>query len=102
MTFEGGLDDAALDAAAATVDDAHVAESSRYGRIEVFLDNRRDLARRKAVEIQFALDGNMHGIHHGIANGKPQGDDLTADLAGGATTEDRLRLPWAVRLMKWL
>ncbi len=102
MTFECGLDDAALDPAAATVDDPHVAESSRHGRIDVLLDNRRDLARRKAVEIQFSLDGNTHGIHHGVANGKPEGNDLTAELAGRAATEGRPRAPRALPVMKWL
>jgi len=58
MSLEHRLDDAALDAAAAAVHEADFGQSGprRFG--EVFVDDRRDVARREGMQIEFAPDRN--------------------------------------------
>jgi hypothetical protein len=54
------LHDAALDAATAAVNQPHFIESGSGGRVDVLLDNRWNIARRERVQIQFALDRDLH------------------------------------------
>ena len=51
MLLERGLDDAALDAFAAPVDQPHFAQPGLVGRAHVFLDHRRNVARVEGVQI---------------------------------------------------
>ena len=52
------LDDPTLHAAAAAVHETHFAKAGNGGRGEVFADDRRDVFRRKCVEIELAFDWN--------------------------------------------
>jgi hypothetical protein len=58
VPFEGRLNDATLDSAAASVDDAHVTQAGGSRGLDVFVHDRRDVARGEGMEIQFVLDGN--------------------------------------------
>ena len=67
MTVERLLDDAALDAAAAAVNEAQRAETARVRGRDVLLDHRRDILRRERVQIELRLDGKFEGIvGHGV------------------------------------
>jgi hypothetical protein len=69
VPFEGGLDDAALDAATATVDDAHLMEAGGGSRIDVFVNDRGHVARRERVKVEFVLDGKSQRLFgHGDAS----------------------------------
>lgn len=52
VAFEERLDARALMAAAAAVDQAHFAQAGGVRGGEVFVDERRDVGRREAVEIE--------------------------------------------------
>ena len=56
MAIENGLYEATLDATAATVDKADFGEAEPGRRADVFLDDRRDIARRERVQVDLALD----------------------------------------------
>jgi len=60
MAFERLLDDAALDTAAAAVNEANLAKAAFPGRGDVFLDDRFDVARIEGVEIENPLNRNSH------------------------------------------
>ena len=67
MTLERLLDDAALDAAAAAVNEAQRAQTARVRGRDVLLDHRRDILRRERVQIELRLDGKLEGIvGHGV------------------------------------
>jgi len=58
VAIERGLDDAALDSSAATVDEAHFAKTRERCRFDVFVDNRRNVPGCERVEIELAFDRN--------------------------------------------
>jgi hypothetical protein len=66
MLVEGSLDDAALHAATAAVDQPDFAEAGGGRRVDVFLDNRWNVAGRKRVQIEFRFDGDSKRVisHH--------------------------------------
>src|SRR5256885_8900926 len=55
--IECRLNDTALDAGSASVNDADFAEAGPRRGVDVLLDDGRDVARREHVEIDLALDG---------------------------------------------
>ena len=57
MPFERRLDDAALHAAAPAVHQTHLCQSRRHRRRHVLVDDRRDIARREAVEVELRSIG---------------------------------------------
>ena len=57
MAFERLLDDATLDATAASVNEANLAKAVFPGSRDIFLDDRFDVARTEGVEIENAFDG---------------------------------------------
>ena len=58
MTLERGLHEAALDAAPATVDEPHLAQTGGRRRRHEFDDDGCDIARREGVQIDLALNWN--------------------------------------------
>jgi hypothetical protein len=58
VPIEGGLDDAALHAAAAPVDEAHLGDALGCGRAHVFVDDRADVGGRERVQVDFRPDRN--------------------------------------------
>ena len=62
MPFEDLLDDSPLDAAAAPVDQAHLAQTCCVGLRDVLFDDRGNIPRVKRMKIQRTLDGNVEGI----------------------------------------
>ena len=56
VPFERLLDDAALYADAAAVDEAHVVESCRMRFVDVVRDDRGDVSRRERVQVEGAFD----------------------------------------------
>jgi hypothetical protein len=62
MAIESGLYDAALNAASAAVDEPNLSKARIGSRVDVFLDDRGDIARRERVEIDFGLDGDSDGL----------------------------------------
>ena len=56
MVLEGRLDDAALDAAAAAVDEAHLAQAGVVRGVEVIAHDRGDIFRTKRVQVDLGLD----------------------------------------------
>ena len=77
VPVERGLDDAALDAAAASVYETDFAQAGRRGGVDVFGDNRGNVARREGVEIELAFNGNAHGL---FAHVQPGSSALRAVL----------------------
>lgn len=73
MALERGLDDAALDAAPAAVDQPHFHQTGGRGRVDVGLDDGGDLPRREGVEVQLRFDRNVHRVV--VASGHPQLSD---------------------------
>ena len=59
MLLKNGMDDLALDAGAAAVDDADLAKAPLDGLIKVFLHNNMDLPWLKPVEIDGILDRDV-------------------------------------------
>ena len=60
MLFQHRLNDAALNAAAAAVNEPNFLETGFRGGVDVLVHNRRNIARRKGVEIEFTLDRYAH------------------------------------------
>ena len=58
MSVEHRLHDAALHAAAASVDQSHLAEPGSVGRLEVVRDDPAHVGWKERVQIQRVLDGN--------------------------------------------
>ena len=58
ISLERGLNDAALDAAPAAVDQPHLVQASRGRCLDIIVDDMRDVLRRKRMEVQFWLDRN--------------------------------------------
>jgi hypothetical protein len=58
VTFERVLHDSALDTRAATVDQSHLTQSIVVRRVDVLLDHRAHIARRKGVKVEGAFDGD--------------------------------------------
>ena len=56
MARENGLHDLSLDADAATVDQPHLGKPSGVCGVQVFGDDRGDVARRERVQIERILD----------------------------------------------
>lgn len=61
MTVERLLDDPALDAFAASVDEPNFTKSGLVRRVDVFLDNGGDVARSKRVQVELRFDGDAVG-----------------------------------------
>jgi hypothetical protein len=59
MLFEKRLNDAALDAAAAAVDEAQIDESGLVRRAEPRVDDFGNLPRWEHVQIQLTFDGHV-------------------------------------------
>ena len=57
MSFERLLDDRTLDAPSTPVDESHFSKTSGVSLVDVFLDERRDVARREGMKVQFPFDG---------------------------------------------
>ena len=62
MPFERLLHDAALHAAPAPVDQPYLPQAGRVRLVDVLIDDRRDIARRKRVEIERAFDRNPQWV----------------------------------------
>ena len=62
MAFERLLHDAALHAAAASVNEPNLAQPGGVCLVDVLVDDRRDIARRKRVEIERAFDRNPQRV----------------------------------------
>lgn len=59
MLLERGLNNGPLHAAAAAVHEAELRQARLVRGADVFLDHRRNVARRERVEIQLRLDGDV-------------------------------------------
>ena len=95
MAFERLLHDAALDAFSAAVNQSDFTESGGMCGIDVVLDNRPDVARRKRMQIERVFYGNLVGVF-GLQlstfrfrheQGLPAAD--VQALASGAVAESR-------------
>ena len=64
MLRQGAVHDAALDADAAAVDQAHLLKSRLVRRTHVFVDDRRNVIRPERVEIELGLNRNAVRIRH--------------------------------------
>src|SRR5258706_15957815 len=64
MTIENRLNDPALHATPASVNDANLAKPRADGRLDVSLDDRRDVARRERVQVDVILDGDAVRLVH--------------------------------------
>jgi len=62
MAFERGLHDSALHPAAAAVDESHVAQAGGSGGVDVLLHDRRDISRGEGMQVELALDRDMHRV----------------------------------------
>src|SRR5262245_56237557 len=73
MAFELRLNDAALDAAAASVHEPHFTQSRLRRRVDVFLDDGSNLSRRKRVQIDLRFDWNSYRVigHHSSSTRQP-------------------------------
>jgi len=60
VPFQDGLHDAALNAATAAVNQPHFGHAGFGRRGDVLVNHRGHIARRKGVEIDFALDRNPY------------------------------------------
>ena len=58
VTLERSLDDPALHATTASVDEPHLAKAGRAGRVQVLGDDGRNVAGRERVEIELGFDGD--------------------------------------------
>jgi hypothetical protein len=58
VALEDGVDDAALHASAPAVDESDLRQATLVGRPQIFVDDRRDVARGERVKIEFRVDGN--------------------------------------------
>ena len=57
MPLEHLLHDAALDAFAAAVNQAHLTEAELVRGVDVLLDDRRDVTRREGMQVDMVFDG---------------------------------------------
>ena len=64
MTIEDSLNDAALNAASAAVNEAHFPQSRGGGGLNVLVDDGGDIPRREGVEIELGFDRNADGFAH--------------------------------------
>ena len=62
VPFERLLHDAPLNADPAAVDEAHLTQPGGVRFVQVFRDDRRDIARREGVEVQLSRDGQDDGL----------------------------------------
>jgi len=60
VTFERLLNDAALDATAATVNEPNLSKATLPGGGHVFFYNRLDVTRIEGVKVENVLNGNLH------------------------------------------
>ena len=60
VPLERGLDDAALYAGAAAVNEAHLAQAGLVRRGDVLLDDGLDVTRVEGVEVESAVDGDTN------------------------------------------
>ena len=58
VTIQGRLNDAALDAASASMNEADFGDAGICGGVDVLDDNGGDVARREGVEVEFGFDWN--------------------------------------------
>jgi len=67
MPLEGGLHDAALDAATAPVDETHLAQTRLVSGVHVLFDNGLDVARMERVKIDRVFERKtMHVSRQGL------------------------------------
>ena len=66
MAFECDVDDAALDAAAAPVNDSQLTKTGFVRSAHVLLDDRGDLGGKKRVQIQLGTDRMTMDHAHGL------------------------------------
>jgi len=59
MAIERRLDDAALNAPAASMNDAHFGEAGGHGRVDIVGDDRGNVARCERVQVDLALDRKL-------------------------------------------
>src|SRR5712671_6357007 len=65
MLFQHGMDDLALHADAAPVDDANLAKASPDGLVQVFFNDDLDFPRLKGVKVDGVFDRNLvHSIQY--------------------------------------
>ena len=69
MSFKRLLDDAALNAHAAAMDEAHVAQTRGVCFIQILCDDGRDVARREGMKIEDSFDGDPQGRALSIVEG---------------------------------
>lgn len=62
MLLEHFLHDPALDASAAAVDQAHLAEAGVVRRAHVLVHDARNVLREERMKIEVVFDGNVDGI----------------------------------------
>jgi len=58
MPIERRLDDPALHPSTAAVHQSYFAEAGAGGGFDIFIDDRRNVARRKRVQIELVFDGD--------------------------------------------
>jgi hypothetical protein len=108
VTFEGPLDDSPLNTCAAAMDEPHFTQPGGVGLVQVLFHYGGDVAGRKRVKVDVALDGNPKWVlilHSGIgrflvadgnfgldaaANRKVADDGHPARLAGGDEVVENL------------
>lgn len=64
MLLECGLDETALNAAPAAVDDAHQRESGARGLRDVLLDDGSHVSRCERMQIELGFDGDANRFVH--------------------------------------
>jgi hypothetical protein len=64
MAIERRLNDPALDAASASMNQPHFRPAFFHGGIEIVADDRRNVARRERMKIELALDRNSDRLVH--------------------------------------
>lgn len=62
VPFQGLLHDAALHARPPAMDEPHVAQAGGMRFIQVFFDDRRDVARGEGVKVEDAFDGEAERV----------------------------------------
>lgn len=86
MPIENRLDPATLDARAASVNQPDFPQTRRVGRVNVLLDDRRDVPRMERVEVERVVDGHAvrRLVGHTVGPGSIRG---RGDVAGGFSYE---------------
>jgi hypothetical protein len=104
MPFQRLLNDAALDALAAAVNQPHHAKPRSVSFVQVFLDDRWDVAWSEGVKVEFRFDRDLMrlvvrclhfslraGLHpHALSLGGPPAADFTPSPRSG---RGRSRIP---------